>query len=209
MSSSRWERRRVAYYAKHEKACRACSSKEEIHLHHHTYNRLGHEHDDDLVPLCKTCHFLVHKLHKNSSRSLTSATKYFVESSGGTFRTSRIKKGKPTQRGRPGFVSRAKAAKMLGITKEDLPKGQKNFRQSLIKQWSKNPPAWLRNAVTGMHLCEGKRAVYQGKLSWARGKRGTLVQDNGVFWLDLDDMAGSRLAVTAKIVVPVRERHVV
>lgn len=212
MSSPRWERRKIAFYDKHEKACRACSSKHEIHLHHHTYNRLGHEHDDDLVPLCKTCHFLVHKLHKNSSRSLTSATKYFVESSGGTFRTSRVKQ-KPVQRGRPGFVSKAKAAKILGVGVSDLP-SKRHFKESTLLQWEKNPPKWLADLKkTPLPLQDGQRVIYVGRkpcsraLSWAKGKKGTVIHGGAVFWLELDDRPGSRLAITANSVEPVQQRE--
>lgn len=80
MHSTKWERRRHAYYANHKKQCRACASTTNIHLHHHTYKRFMAELDTDLVPLCQGCHDLVHKLHKeNPGMSLTRATRKFLQ----------------------------------------------------------------------------------------------------------------------------------
>lgn len=80
INSASWERRKVAYYAKHPKKCRACGSTEEIHLHHHTYTRLGKEHDNDLIPLCREHHDAVHELHRSAgfNGTLTAATRHVV-----------------------------------------------------------------------------------------------------------------------------------
>lgn len=80
MRSARWERRKVAYFTKHPKVCRACGGTEDIHLHHHTYKRMGHEHDDDLIPLCRPHHTVVHQLHRSAAgkMTLTAATREVV-----------------------------------------------------------------------------------------------------------------------------------
>lgn len=79
INSTKWERRKVSYYAHHPKVCRACAATELIHLHHHTYDRLGKEADDDMVPLCESCHELVHNLHRLRGGSLTKVTMEFIE----------------------------------------------------------------------------------------------------------------------------------
>lgn len=44
--------------------CQLCGADEIIQLHHRTYERVGEELLTDLVPLCPTCHVLVHTLRK-------------------------------------------------------------------------------------------------------------------------------------------------
>ena len=74
INSLAWEERKLAYYAKHEKVCSACGSVKSIHLHHHSYENLGRERDGELLPLCETCHKLVHAHHRRVGGSLTDAT---------------------------------------------------------------------------------------------------------------------------------------
>lgn len=78
ITSDAWTRRKVEYFWIREKVCWACGSKDSIHLHHHTYDRLGNELNEDLVPLCKTCHRLVHEHHRIHGGSLTEATRAIV-----------------------------------------------------------------------------------------------------------------------------------
>lgn len=88
ISSTRWERRKTAYYSRYPRRCRACDSSENIHLHHHTYKRMGHEIDSDLVPLCEPCHVLVHKHHRSRDWDLTRATSDFLRLYGASLRVS-------------------------------------------------------------------------------------------------------------------------
>src|SRR5687767_2155975 len=53
MDGPGWTHRKLRYFATHERKCRACGSIWGIQLHHLTYERLGQEHDWDLVPLCR------------------------------------------------------------------------------------------------------------------------------------------------------------
>lgn len=64
IASKAWNRRRKAWYRKHGRHCRACSSTKNLHLHHRTYERLGTELDEDLVALCESCHDHVHQFHR-------------------------------------------------------------------------------------------------------------------------------------------------
>lgn len=83
MASDKWATRKRVYYSGHEKKCKACGSDENIHLHHKTYERMGSELDEDLVPLCQTCHTKVHDLHRGSKHDLESATAWIIASVSG------------------------------------------------------------------------------------------------------------------------------
>ena len=78
IKSKQWALRKSNYYGRHDKICRACSTKAHIHLHHKTYARLGFERDADLVPLCRSCHYLVHNINKSSKYSLWFDTEQFI-----------------------------------------------------------------------------------------------------------------------------------
>jgi hypothetical protein len=46
-------------------ACAACrTANAPITLHHMSYERLGAEHDDDLLALCRPCHDRVHRIYR-------------------------------------------------------------------------------------------------------------------------------------------------
>lgn len=64
--------RAIAYHVKIRdgKKCTKCGSKNDLHVHHLTYENHGDElhHMDDLVTLCKTCHEGTHnedRIHKD------------------------------------------------------------------------------------------------------------------------------------------------
>lgn len=44
--------------------CTYCGSRENIIVHHTTYENVGHEKLDDLITLCKKCHYALHVLKK-------------------------------------------------------------------------------------------------------------------------------------------------
>lgn len=60
MASPAWQERVEAYFSTVPKLCMACLSPEAVSLHHVTYERLGAEDDDDLMPLCRTHHLALH-----------------------------------------------------------------------------------------------------------------------------------------------------
>lgn len=60
LSSTRWNRRKHAFYGRNENSCAACSSKRRLVVHHLSYERLGRERDEDLVVLCWDCHDELH-----------------------------------------------------------------------------------------------------------------------------------------------------
>ncbi len=174
MTSSRWARRKLRYYATHQKICRACGSSEKIHLHHHTYARLTHEHDDDLIPLCESCRDTVRALHKlaedkggKKKKTLTAITREFVKFYGGEFhpprrrmnQTQRDKNKVDPTEGRtppPGYITKQEAAEILGVDVSLLPEPKQNkrdrrgfFARHLIVNWrdGDNKPRWLREAL--------------------------------------------------------------
>lgn len=65
ITSSIWEARRKKHLKKHAH-CRACKRKDELHVHHLTYVRMGSELSSDLMTLCNRCHNYVHTYHKNN-----------------------------------------------------------------------------------------------------------------------------------------------
>ena len=64
--SDRWKVKKNEFnqsrYSK--KQCFVCGSKEKLHVHHKTYDRLYNEELTDLVCLCKDCHEKVHNIVK-------------------------------------------------------------------------------------------------------------------------------------------------
>jgi phage terminase large subunit GpA-like protein len=93
ISSTKWSDRKRSYYDSHAKICLACGSEQDIHLHHHTYKRLGKELNSDLIPLCEKHHRQVHELHRQRGGSLTVATKMVIEEvSGGPILIGRPRK---------------------------------------------------------------------------------------------------------------------
>src|SRR3990167_766398 len=46
---------------KHQKRCQACGTEKNLHAHHMTYHRLGHEKLKDLKTLCGSCHRILHE----------------------------------------------------------------------------------------------------------------------------------------------------
>lgn len=60
LRSPHWQRTRTQYRCSSEPQDCICGETEELQLHHKTYERLGEERLDDLTPLCRRCHAMVH-----------------------------------------------------------------------------------------------------------------------------------------------------
>lgn len=45
-------------------ACACCWRRVPVDLHHKTYTRLGFEHLQDLIPICRECHVLTHEVYR-------------------------------------------------------------------------------------------------------------------------------------------------
>jgi hypothetical protein len=63
IQSQRWRERRKAFFKNHPYRCEGCGRRKGVELHHLSYERLGSELDEDLVPLCsrRGCHPAAHR----------------------------------------------------------------------------------------------------------------------------------------------------
>ena len=81
LKSPEWAYRKALFFASHPRRCLACGTWRKIHLHHATYERLGREPDDDLRPLCLSCHRNVHAVAKSGRyKDLAEATEAMISS---------------------------------------------------------------------------------------------------------------------------------
>ena len=60
IQSDGWKVRRLRALALAKNHCQVCRATTHLDVHHNTYERLGHEADDDLFVLCRSCHDLFH-----------------------------------------------------------------------------------------------------------------------------------------------------
>lgn len=69
LRSPAWADVRKRYFKRQKGfvGCSLCPSSDRIMLHHRTYERVGAEELDDLVPLCPTCHEFVHGLEREGA----------------------------------------------------------------------------------------------------------------------------------------------
>lgn len=62
LASATWKKRRARFYKDHpDRFCALCDGQNlPLEIHHLSYNRLGHERDEDLAFLCRSCHDSFH-----------------------------------------------------------------------------------------------------------------------------------------------------
>jgi hypothetical protein len=60
LRSPEWKERRDRIVKRDRGQCQSCTSKSQLQVHHMTYERIGNEHDDDLVTVCHACHQRIH-----------------------------------------------------------------------------------------------------------------------------------------------------
>lgn len=60
IQSPEWKKKRDVCLAYWDNRCAICFSPDNLHVHHRTYDRLGHEQFTDLIVLCDDCHALYH-----------------------------------------------------------------------------------------------------------------------------------------------------
>jgi hypothetical protein len=70
LASPAWRAVRFRYIEERPWICHVCGKTEKLYLHHRTYERVGQEQLDDLMPLCDPCHGLVHSLEREGRASL-------------------------------------------------------------------------------------------------------------------------------------------
>lgn len=80
MRSPEWRRVRRRYFrSKLPQGCQGCGARQNLHLHHKTYERLGHEELTDLVPVCQVCHALIHWEFDRATGDLWAHTEWVLE----------------------------------------------------------------------------------------------------------------------------------
>lgn len=76
IQSEGWQKVRQRYFKSKlwkqlNKKCYACKKESKVDLHHKTYKCLGNESLNYLLPLCRSCHELVHRLVKSEQFKTT------------------------------------------------------------------------------------------------------------------------------------------
>lgn len=62
LKTPEWQERRIKHLKKSDYRCQLCNMKSvTLNVHHRTYERRGHERDEDLIVLCQECHEIFHK----------------------------------------------------------------------------------------------------------------------------------------------------
>jgi hypothetical protein len=79
IASAQWATKRRQALEHHGHYCPACGTTQDLHVHHRTYQNLGREHMDDLIPLCTACHQGVHDL-ADTGMDLAEATDQLLAS---------------------------------------------------------------------------------------------------------------------------------
>ena len=64
LCSPEWKYKRMKKLTSSGHICKHCGSKENLDIHHLTYERLGRELDEDLLVLCRDCHSKIHNATK-------------------------------------------------------------------------------------------------------------------------------------------------
>jgi hypothetical protein len=56
LRTDHWKKTRKNALHRANYKCQLCSSKEDLNVHHNTYENRGQEKDEDLIVLCQKCH---------------------------------------------------------------------------------------------------------------------------------------------------------
>ena len=60
IQSDEWKEKRLQALDRAGYRCQVCGDGMNLQVHHVTYDRLGNEHEDDLIAVCKRCHEKIH-----------------------------------------------------------------------------------------------------------------------------------------------------
>lgn len=90
LKSKHWQMLRSRLVGVNRRCAKCSKQTSNIQLHHLTYERLGHELDSDLIPLCNSCHNAEHA--KNNPKKTKKQTNKNVKSKKKGKRNTRKKK---------------------------------------------------------------------------------------------------------------------
>lgn len=62
LKSDYWKDIKEQVHKRDNYKCRLCNSENNLQVHHKTYEFLGNENLEELITLCKKCHFNIHKI---------------------------------------------------------------------------------------------------------------------------------------------------
>jgi len=67
LKSDYWKEIKNQVLERDDNRCRLCNSKNDLQVHHRTYNNLENERLEELTTLCKKCHYITHKRNPHLS----------------------------------------------------------------------------------------------------------------------------------------------
>lgn len=79
IKSKAWRNFKFFYWQTHKKICAACDGNKRMCIHHVHYGYLGREREQDVVPLCWTCHEALHNEY-GTATVMIDQTNEFIES---------------------------------------------------------------------------------------------------------------------------------
>lgn len=176
IDSPEWARKKEEYYSKHPRKCQICNTEKRIHLHHKTYERLGKEEDNDLVPLCAAHHERLHEEHNAYGGYLENYTDRFIKS---FTNGDRLRKSYRDERDRA-IACRNEAITNKEQLLKELGKATDGKKRSKLKKRLKrldrkiNPPkskTYYKNRKKPKNM---RRRKYQKKTSYP--KRGKVIR---------------------------------
>jgi 5-methylcytosine-specific restriction endonuclease McrA len=70
LNSKLWKQRRQAKLAKAKHRCEICGERDSLEVHHKTYAHLGNEDTNELIVLCRGCHWIAEQIRRNPNFKL-------------------------------------------------------------------------------------------------------------------------------------------
>lgn len=70
LQSPHWKEVSAQCKERYDNKCAICGSTEDLNVHHWTYERIGDEHPQDLICLCRSCHKHAHDIQDSLTESL-------------------------------------------------------------------------------------------------------------------------------------------
>lgn len=128
MRSEEWALKRAQVFSSRKARCQVCLGRDDLHVHHITYARLGDERMDDLVILCAEHHEAVHDLCDSTrGMGLKDATaKIIADGERARRQLHEATRGKNTGRGRQ--ASGTSSARTAGSSRKKGRRGSSGVR---------------------------------------------------------------------------------
>ena len=79
LQGKRWEKFREEALEYYGNQCGRCGSMFNLHVHHLTYKNRFKETFKDVMLLCKSCHYVVHKKHRKPKKIDRDTVTYYLD----------------------------------------------------------------------------------------------------------------------------------